>query len=344
MTTGNQVATAATKGALTKPPKAFSVTAIRDYLTCPRMYYFARVLGLQRESTSFAGFFGQAVHWSIANWHSLGRRDPVEVLLADYERKIEGLIQKAQADGLTIDGFDGPETLEKYRALATEMFAGYHADPRNQVELVVNEHRFEVEITSSTKKVYLFSGYVDQVRRHPDGSLHLVDLKTGQTRPSDHLLTLDEQLSLYAIAMVRGRFMRPGKPDDENPPFTIGQAPASLSLAMLRDYGSYAKNEFTEFIDDPSGAKVKNPETGRLVKAKIPNPKFAEGYKKGERKGPVFYRTQRSAFDLRQAEIDLARVCGSIRMKQFFRRPSAHGSCDMCRFRAECVQERAEPI
>lgn len=339
-TTNAATAAAAPRADRDRP---FSVTAIRDYLTCPRMYYFARVLQLDRTTTHFAGMFGQAVHWAIANWHSLGRRDPVEVLADDYDKRLVGLIQQAEAKGLELQGFEGEETLEKHRAISTEMFAGYIGDARNHVDLVVNEHRFEVDIVSSTKKVYRFSGYVDQVRRHADGSLHLVDLKTGSTRPDDHLLTLDEQLSLYAIAMARGRFMRPGRPD-ENPPFELKARPASLSLAMLRDYGRYEKNQFTEFIDDPSGAKVINPKTGRPNKAKIPNPKFAEGYKVGDLKGPVFYRTQRSDFDLRQAEIDLARVCGSIRMKQFFRRPSQHGSCDMCRFRAECVQERAEPI
>ncbi len=305
------------------------------------MYYFARVLQLDRTTTNFSALFGQAVHWAIANWHSLSRRDDTAVAIADYQRRIDELIQQSADKGLVIEGFEGPATLEKFLELATEMLTGYVADPRNQVELLVNEHRFEVEIQSSRKKTYLFTGYIDQVRRNPDKSIHLVDLKTGKTRPDDHLLTLDEQLSLYAVAMVRGRFKRHGADGEW---FALNERPTSLSLAMLRDYGAYEKNEFAEWIDDPSGAKVLNPETKRMVKAKLPNPKFAEGYKKGDRKGPVFYRTQRSDFDLRQAEIDLARVCGAIKLKQFFRRPSQHGSCDMCRFRAECVQERAEPI
>lgn len=319
----------------------FSVSAIRDYQTCPRMYYFARVLGLRRERTHFSAIFGTAVHWAISHWHAMKRRDDADTLLKWYHAKLLKEIAKANGKNQEIDGFDGEATFEKYAPTAREIFEGYVGDPANDVDLVVNEHGFRVAIRSPRGTLYWFIGFIDQIRAHGDGALHVMDLKTGKTRPDDHLLTLDEQLSLYGIACARGQFRR-GREDE---PFTIGQHPTSVQIVHLRGYETYKKNQYAETISDPDKVKVPNPKgKGRDVIRKIPNPLFEQGYKKGERKGSVFLRSLRSEFDLRQAEIDLARVCAAIRRKAFYRRPSAHGSCDFCKFRRECLEERAEPI
>ncbi|MGH9369184.1 MAG: RecB family exonuclease [Thermoanaerobaculia bacterium] len=330
-----------TETAVVAPPErhVFSYSAISDYLKCPRSYFFGRVMGLEPEDTSWAALVGIAYHHAIAGWHTLARRDPVDVILRDFEQKLREEIATAQGRGLTIDGYDGEHSILEELPDAHEILTAYLADPRNAVALVVNECRFEVEIRGSGKTAYCFKGYVDQIREHPDGTWHLVDLKTGATRPTDLLLSLDFQLSLYALAMVKGKFF----PRDRGlPPIVFGRRPDSLSLAMLRDYGQYKKNQFAETIKGEN--KVKNPATGRMILEELPNPAFTTGYKKGDPKGPVFYRTLRSDFDLRQAEIDLSRVCASIRLKQFYRRPAAQGSCVMCRFTKECLEERAEPL
>lgn len=319
----------------------FSVSAIRDYQTCPRMYYFSRVLGLQRESTHFAAIFGTAVHDAISNWHAFKRKTPLERVIKDYDEKILSELARARGKGLAIDAFEGEETILAYAETAEEILTGYTQDVRNDVDLVVNEHGFELWVESKGGTRYRFVGYVDQIRARPDGAVDVVDLKTGKRRPNDHALALDEQLSLYAIAAKRGRFRR--RREDEA--FQVN-APKihTVQLAMLRDYCRYKKNEFAEVIKDPDKVKVPNPKgKGRDVIREIPNPKFEQGYKKGQVKGPVFYRSLRSDHDLKQAELDLARVCGSIQRKSFYRR-SATGSCDFCKFKTECLQERAEPI
>lgn len=327
-------------GAVAPPEtQVFSVSAIGDYLKCPRSYFFGRVLGMEPEDTSWAALVGIAYHEAISGWHGLGRRDAVDVIQRDFATALRKQIDRATGRGLTIDGYEGEASIAEECASAAEVLAGYCTDPVNQVDLVVNECRFEVEVKGTGKTAYQFHGYVDQVRRWADGSLHLIDMKSGSSRPNDLLLGLDFQLSLYALAMLKGKFL----PRDSGlPPITFGRRPDSIALAFLRDYERYKKNQYAPTIKGEN--KVKNPETGRMILEEIPNPKYAEGYKTGDRKGQVFYRTQRSDFDLRQAEIDLSRVCASIRLKQFYRRPMAQGSCMQCRFTAECTQERAEPL
>lgn len=321
--------------------RKFSASEISRYLTCPRQHYFAYELGLEPKETSYAALEGIAYHDAISAWHLFKRQEPVDTMVRDFERKLWAGVNKARADSLAITGFEGDPSVIESVIEARGILAEYHADPRHAVDLVVNEQRFEVEIQGPGKTAYLFVGYVDQVRRHPDGTLHLVDLKSGETKPNDFLLKLDTQLSLYALAMQKGQFFTR---DRTVAPTSINLAPASLALVMLKDYRRRQKNEFAEFTTHETEREI-NPATGRERKKQIPNPKFALGYKAGDVYGPVFYRTTRTPYDLRQAELDIARVCAAIRRREFFRRPSAHGSCiGFCRFTEECVQERAEPI
>ncbi|MCZ6787590.1 MAG: PD-(D/E)XK nuclease family protein [Planctomycetota bacterium] len=320
----------------------FSASRVGSYLVCPRAYYFKYTLGLTTDEIGWSALVGQAYHQVISDWHSLRREADLEQLELDFVADLRKRIAKEDAKQNTISRFEGEPSIAAALEEATEVLAGYIEDPRNHIELGLNEVRFEVEIKGSGKTSYLFQGWIDQLRKLPDGRHELTDLKTGKNRPNSFLLTLDNQLSLYALACVKGRFFRRG----EEGSFEIGHLPELISIAHLKDYRKYKKNEFAKVIKDPDKVKIPNPKgKGRDVIREIPNPKYAEGYKLGEQMGQVFYRTQRSEFDLRQAELDLSRVCAAIRRKEFFRRPSAHGSCiGFCRYTQECTAERSEPI
>lgn len=320
----------------------FSASRISAYLTCPRAYYFRYSMGVQLEQASWSALVGQSYHYAVANWHSLGRRDTPEALVRDFVRDLRERILKTERKGLVIDKYEGEPSVVAAESEAVEILGGYVADRRNAVDLALNEVRFEVDVRSSGKTEYRFTGWIDQLRKLPDGRLYLVDLKTGKNRPNNFLLRLDFQLSLYAIACVKGRFFERGQ---DGKAFEFGVRPDMIAIAHLRDYRLRKKNEFTPFIQDPEKRTEINPETKRKRIIEVPNPQHAQGYKIGDPYGPVFYRTERSEFDLRQAEVDVARVCAAIRRKEFFRRPAAQGSCiGFCRFTKECTEERAEPI
>jgi hypothetical protein len=301
-------------------------------------------LELVSDDTSWAAIVGQAYHAVIEAWHRAGRTGDARDVMGAFGRDLRDRVAAAEARGQVVNGFEGEESYVSAAEESGEIFIGYVDDKRNHVELLLNEVHFEVEV-KGTGKGYLFHGYIDQVREMPDGQLFLVDLKSGKGRPNDFLLQLDFQLSLYALACQKGRFRSKGSNGEMSPWFEINRRPDQIAIARLRDYSVYKKNQFAPTVKCPDKTKVKNPETGRMVIRDIPNPKYADGYKKGDRQGPVFYRTDRSEFDLRQAEVDLARVCASIRRREFFRRPAATGSCiGFCRYTAECTAERAEPI
>lgn len=317
------------------------MSQIRTYLTCPQQYQFRHVLGMKSEEVGWSALVGSAIHNVISSWHLRQREPTIERLVDEFTQDVERRREAVWGAGREISGYNGRETLLKSVGEATAMMGGYIEDGRNHVPLVANETRFRVTIQGD-KTQYPFAGTIDQARREREGHLHLTDLKTGKMKPLQILLDLDMQLSLYAIALAKGEVERVGDLKVEWGP--VNERPAMLSIIHMRDYMPYEKNEFAEFTTHATETEI-NPETNRKRKKKIPNPRFAGGYKKGDRRGRVFYTTQRSAFDLEQAEKDLSRICAAIKFKMFYRRPVAQGACiGFCRFVAECTADRSAPI
>jgi len=322
----------------------FHASSIRQYLTCPRQYYFRHVLGMKTEDVALASITGSAYHHCISWWHRARDTDGLDVpdtdaLVEEFSGECMRRVRVCMESGKEVNGYS-PEALAKVLVEARLILGGYVTDPRNDLTLLCNERRFRVNV-GSKKRPYPFAGTVDQVRMRHDGTYDLVDLKSGKMKPNDILLALDYQLSVYALAMAKGEWE--AHSDTETTWEVIGQRADTIAICHLRDYLPKQKNEFSEEIVI-KGEKEINPATGRERQKRIPNPKFAEGYKKGDI-GPVFYRTQRSAYELIQADKDLARVCAAIKFKMFFRRPVAQGACvGFCRFVGECSTERSDPL
>jgi CRISPR/Cas system-associated exonuclease Cas4 (RecB family) len=322
----------------------FHASSIRQYLTCPRQYYFRHVLGMKSDDVALASITGSAYHHCISWWHRARDTDgmsvpDVDALVEEFSGECQRRVRVCLESGKEINGYSA-DAMAKALKEATLILGGYVADPRNDVTLLCNERRFKVGIGSG-KTVYPFAGTVDQVRMRRDGTYDLVDLKSGKTKPQDVLLALDYQLSVYALAMVKGEWETHS--DTATTWEVIGQRADTIAICHLRDYLPKQKNEFSEEIILKGEYEI-NPATGKKRQKRVPNPKFAEGYKKGDL-GPVFYRTQRSPYELTQADKDLARVCAAIRFKMYFRRPVAQGACvGFCRYVGECSTERSDPL
>jgi CRISPR/Cas system-associated exonuclease Cas4 (RecB family) len=326
----------------------FHASSIGQYLTCPRQYYFRHVLGLKSDDVAFAAITGSAYHAAISWWHLSRETEDMHVpdehaLLTSFESDVQRRVRQCIETGKTLNGYDDA-AMAKVLGEAAHIFKGYVNDPRNNVDLLCNERRFKVGLGTG-KTIYPFAGTVDQVRLVPAGGdkrhLHLVDIKSGKTKPQAVLLAIDYQLSVYALALFKGAWEE--NTDTETKWHKFNLRADSIAICFIRDYIPKQKNEFSEEIILKGEYEI-NPATNKKRQKRIPNPKFAEGYKKGDI-GQVFYRTQRSEYELKQAEKDLGRVCAAIRFKMFFRRPVQQGACvGFCRFVEECSSERSDPL
>ncbi|MCU1533643.1 MAG: ATP-dependent helicase [Glaciihabitans sp.] len=99
--------------------------------------------------------------------------------------------------------FDAPWLAERQKRIArvfTEALGEYLADfAAQEHQLVGAERRFELEIDDA-----VVSGSIDRVERKPDGSVVIVDLKTGTPIASQQKIDDHAQLGAYQLAYAEG--------------------------------------------------------------------------------------------------------------------------------------------
>ena len=158
-----------------------SATDLDLYMTCPLKYKFARVFGIPTPQTVNQRF-GILVHSVLHRFH---REDGD----AGPSRLAELLDSGWSRAGL---GETGDE--QQFRERARVGLAHYwEAESRSSSEVVSLERQFEFRVGSQVVR-----GRVDRVDRHPDGTLEVIDYKTGQRVDPDRLGG-DIQLALYRL-------------------------------------------------------------------------------------------------------------------------------------------------
>lgn len=252
------------------------------------------------------------------------------------------------------------------------MLDGYQKHDRNRdFHTLLVEQAFVLVIpgvqdprTGITPPPYLFSGTIDQAGIYGDGTYTERDIKFRDSafRPSRDEFDLDIQQTIYAAALAYGvpacGTCRPKYVQrdvfDLDPQLTylgpcevckakIGTPawpqnfPTKCELVWMRDFNTYESNEYAEFVTDRSANKVINPKTGHLIMPRVPNPRFASGYKIGDQRGPGFIPTYRPPASLDILMSDVLAICDQIRAGVFYRLPGKH--CNFwCGFTDQCVK------
>jgi len=163
-----------------------SASAIETYETCPLQFKFEREWKLSRQLHA-AVQYGAAMHRVLRTYYDslrLGRTKPDEELLQLFRDDLASTgIQDAYQRALYLQ--QGLEQLK-------EFLAGARSAP--EAEVLHTEEWFDVRIAGIK-----ISGRIDRIDRAPDGSVVIVDYKTGKARSQDDA---DDslQLSIYAMA------------------------------------------------------------------------------------------------------------------------------------------------
>ena len=164
-------------------------TRLVTWLDCPRRYRFtyldrpAPPKGPPWAHTSL----GTSVHTALAGWHRLPPRERTP------ERGVE-LVH----DGWVIEGYRDDAQRAKVRAAA----AGWVHDYLAGVDPEVEPLGVERTVSAPTGELVL-SGRVDRIDERPDGSVVIVDYKTGRRPLSDDDARTSLALAVYAVAAAR---------------------------------------------------------------------------------------------------------------------------------------------
>lgn len=154
-----------------------SPTKIRTFRECPTQYRLEYVEKLGRfYHRPRAGFsFGSSLHRTLEVFHAGGGAATVTV---------EEMSQTLAASWVA-QGYESPEQEQAYKAEAQQIVAAYHAaaqeraalpDAPPPATLLYAEKTLKMELTADVA----LSGRVDRVDEHADGSLEIVDYKSGR--------------------------------------------------------------------------------------------------------------------------------------------------------------------
>ena len=197
------------------------------------------------------------------------------------------------SDILPIRWKDEDEEREAFQTDAMAMLEGYRSKDSNRAcKVLMAEAQFTVKMGRHT-----LTGTIDQVRQHPDGTLELVDFKTGKTAPSQAFVDIDYQLGIYAYALRFGTLLVDGRLIQ--PHLTVD----TLTLYHLRQH--------------------------------IPYKRATGGKSAGEERGDPRIRTPCNLHKMKALQEDIASVARMIKMGCFPRSPDAL-KCGTCSFADTC--------
>jgi DNA helicase II / ATP-dependent DNA helicase PcrA len=163
-----------------------SATAVETYETCPLQFKFEREWKLSRQLHA-AAQYGAAIHRVLRTYYDSVRLNRI--------KSDEELLQLFQ-DDLTASGIQDEYQRELYLKQGLEQLRDFLANTRSisKAEVLHTEEWFDVQMAGT--KV---AGRIDRIDRAPDGTVVVVDYKTGKARSQEDA---DDslQLSIYAMA------------------------------------------------------------------------------------------------------------------------------------------------
>lgn len=183
-----------------KLPSRLSFTQLKAFETCPLQYKFAHILKIPvagRHTFSF----GQSIHLTLQKFmEQVGSAGAMAqaALFADaapqkhYPEEEE--ILKIYEENWQDDWYQSPTEKQEYFKKGREILKRFYQEIKNAPPKVLAlELPFTLKIGD-----YIFRGKIDRVDLKPDGTLEIIDYKTG--RPKDAKTVEKDQLLLYQAA------------------------------------------------------------------------------------------------------------------------------------------------
>ena len=174
---------------LPKPAKlSLSASAIERYETCPLKFKLSRDWRIPEEPHA-AMLYGGAVHLALRHYY--------EAIRFEHPATAAEVVQVFRdefAKAVIPDDYQR----ELYEAQGTQQLQDFvAAAEENQPDVVHTEQEFEIEVSDIKIR-----GRIDRIDRLPDGSVRVVDYKTGKPR-TEKDADKSLQLSIYALAAAQ---------------------------------------------------------------------------------------------------------------------------------------------
>lgn len=171
-----------------------SPTRISLYLECALKYRYIYIDKIGRFYTRARPYYslGSTLHQVLEGFHAEGGHASAEEMAMDFEKRWISA------------GYETIEQEAEYRLAGSEMVALYH-----RAAAVRSAEGISTLLTERTLRMdfgeFTLMGRIDRVDRWPDGSLEIVDYKSGRMETSTEEIAGDLAMSIYQL-LVRHQY------------------------------------------------------------------------------------------------------------------------------------------
>ena len=178
-----------------EPITRFSYSALQSFKTCPRQYEYNYLLKIPQPASG-ATSFGSSMHNTLNEFYKLVTQSKQASLFTDYQEdlSLKRLLDIYEDKWMPM-GYESKahhDTLKKRGGEILKAFYGHFKEEVPRIEFLEKPFKLKVE-------KYTISGRIDRADKLADGSLEIIDYKTGKSR-SQKDVDKDEQLAIYAMA------------------------------------------------------------------------------------------------------------------------------------------------
>lgn len=172
----------------------FSPARISLYLFCPRAYFFYYHRKLRWGSLTAGHAFGGHLHRALQSLHARGGAPqvPLEELLGDLR------------DRWSTAGFASEAEAAEHLAAGQLLLERYY-----QASVAAGETLWTEKMVQHRYPDYVLFGKVDRLDRRPDGSLEVIDYKSGRLSVTEAEVRDSLAMQVYQLVVAR---QHPGVP------------------------------------------------------------------------------------------------------------------------------------
>jgi DNA helicase-2/ATP-dependent DNA helicase PcrA len=205
-------------------PTSFSFTQLKAFENCPLQYKFAHIFKIPIKGKGQFSF-GKTMHAALQKFFALvaERQSAEQATLFDdkltTKKTISELVKPEELDELYASSwidewFETAADKDKYRAKGKKLLAGYYDLIKNErIHPLYLEKSFNLKAGDAT-----FRGAIDRVDELPDGTVRIVDYKTGTPKSEDDIgFEEKQQLLIYQVACLE----------------VLGKKPSALTFVYL---------------------------------------------------------------------------------------------------------------
>ena len=177
---------------------SLSPTKISTYLTCSLKYryvYIDKIGKFYQKSKSYFSF-GTSLHQTIESFHS-----------ADAPPTVEQMSKNLETSWISAGYVDNQQETE-HKELGREIVVAYHTTQMERVERQVETIGTEKTLTCDMGS-FTLTGRIDRLDQHSDGTIEIMDYKSGAREITSEEVRGDMAMSCYQLMVSR---IFPGSP------------------------------------------------------------------------------------------------------------------------------------